>query len=52
MRVLIDIVHPGHVHFYRHLIRGLTDRDHAVKVVARDKDVTYSLLDSFGLAYA
>ncbi len=52
MRVLIDIVHPGHVHFYRHLVRELAERGHAVTIAARDKDVTCPLLDSFGMQYA
>jgi predicted glycosyltransferase len=49
MRVLIDIVHPAHVHFFRHLIGELRSGGHHVAIVARDKDVTLDLLDGFGL---
>lgn len=51
MRVLFDIVHPAHVHFFKHMIRGLEHREHQTRIVARAKDVTGSLLDQLGLAY-
>jgi predicted glycosyltransferase len=44
MNVLIDISHPAHVHFYRHLRQRLLDQGAAVRVVARAKDVTVELL--------
>lgn len=51
MRVLFDIVHPAHVHFYRHLHDSLRSEGHATAVVARDKEVTLALLDAFGIPY-
>jgi hypothetical protein len=39
MKVLIDIGHPAHVHFFRNAIRELESKGHAVKVTARDKEV-------------
>ena len=51
MRVLFDIVHPAHVHFYRHLHDQLRDEGHETLVVARDKEVTLDLLDAFGMPY-
>jgi len=51
LNILVDIVHPAHVHFFRHIIRGLEERGHHVSIVARDKDVTLELLDRYGLAY-
>ena len=38
MRLLIDMGHPAHVHFFKHAIRVLEGRGHEVKVTARDKD--------------
>lgn len=52
MRVLFDIVHPAHVHFYRHLHDSLRAEGHDVHVVARDKEVTLPLLDAFGMPHA
>jgi predicted glycosyltransferase len=51
MRVLVDVGHPGHVHFYKHVIWRLQDRGHEVLIAARDKDVTLALLDHYGFPY-
>ncbi len=51
MRALFDIVHPAHVHFYRHLHDRLRDEGHEVRVIARDKDVTCDLLDAFEMPH-
>lgn len=51
MRVLFDIVHPAHVHFYRHLHASLRADGHETLIVARDKEVTLPLLDAFGMPY-
>jgi predicted glycosyltransferase len=51
MRVLIDIGHPAHVHFHKHIIWGLQQRGHEVLISARDKDVALTLLDHYGFSY-
>lgn len=51
MRVLFDIAHPAHVHFYRYMIQSLDEAGHAWRIVSRDKDVTNQLLDDMGLEY-
>jgi hypothetical protein len=51
MRVLFDIVHPAHVHFFKHMIRDLQARGHQTMIVAREKDVTSKLLDLYGLPH-
>jgi uncharacterized protein len=51
VKVLFDIVHPAHVHFFKHMIRGLEKRGHETRIVARDKDVTNALLDRLGFRY-
>lgn len=50
MRVLFDISHPAHVHFYRHMIMTLERAKHSCLVIARDKDVTLPLLEHFGIS--
>lgn len=52
MNILVDIVHPAHVHFFKYIVRGLAARGHRVSIVARDKDVTHDLLDHYGFSYA
>jgi predicted glycosyltransferase len=51
MNILIDIIHPAHVHFFRHVIGELQKRGHNVAVTARQKDVTTELLENFGIPY-
>lgn len=50
-KVLVDIVHPAHVHFFKHVIRTLESEGVSVTVAARDKDVTLELLDRYGFSY-
>ena len=51
MRVLFDIVHPAHVHFFKHMIWGLKEKGHQTAIIAREKDVTLKLLDLYGFEY-
>jgi uncharacterized protein len=51
MRVLFDIAHPAHVHFFRHLRAGLEADGHETRVIAREKDVTCALLDRFAIPH-
>lgn len=51
MRVMIDIVHPAHVHFFHFLHDRLVEEGHEVLVVARDKEVSLELLEDFGISY-
>jgi uncharacterized protein len=51
MRIVFDIVHPAHVHFFKNMIRDLHGRGHTTTILARDKDVTSALLDHEGLPY-
>ncbi len=51
MRVLIDIVHPADVLFFKRPIEMLTARGDQIEIVSRRKDVTCDLLDEFGLPH-
>lgn len=51
MRILVDISHPAHAHFFHHAIRLWGEQGHAVQIVSRDKDITFDLLNEFGLAH-
>ena len=37
MRLLIDILHPAHVHVFRNLAHELTERGHQVRFTLREK---------------
>lgn len=51
MRILIDVVHPAHVHFFRHLRTDLIGDGHPVRVISREKDVTTALLDRYEIPH-
>jgi predicted glycosyltransferase len=51
VNILFDIVHPAHVHFFKHMIRGLQASGHRTLVVARKKDVTIDLLELYGIEH-
>jgi len=47
MKILIDICHPAHVHFYKNFIWEMEKRGHIIKVTSRKKDVTSYLLNYY-----
>jgi len=51
MKILFDIAHPAHVHFFRHIVADLNRRGHDTWILSRHKEVTTSLLDQFGMAH-
>ncbi|MBF0193097.1 MAG: DUF354 domain-containing protein [Magnetococcales bacterium] len=51
IRVLFDIVHPAHVHFYKHMIVALEKKGVQTSIVAREKDVTLALLKAYDLPF-
>jgi len=51
MRILIDISHPAHVHFFRNAIQLFTEKGHFVSVVSREKDITIELLAQYGIRH-
>ena len=51
MKIVTDINHPAHVHFFKNFIRIVEDMGHEVLVTASEKDVALKLLDHYGLSY-
>ena len=39
MKVLFDISHPAHVHFFKNMVWQLTEEGHDTLIVARDKAI-------------
>lgn len=44
MRILIDIGHPAHVHYFRNFIFSMKQKGHDLFITARDKEVSQILL--------
>jgi hypothetical protein len=51
MRILVEILHPAHVHFFRHFIAEMESRGHQLLVTSRDKDVALALLDAYRIPH-
>lgn len=51
MKIIVDIGHPGHVHFFKNFIWEMRDRGHEVLITASIKDITLDLLNAYGFEY-
>ena len=51
MRILIDILHPAQVHFFKHAIDELQKVGHEVFVTARNIEVAQILLTNFNIPF-
>ena len=51
MRLLIDIGHPAHVHYFKYVIYRLYNSGSNVVVVAREKEITFDLLNAYNISY-
>ena len=51
MRILVDIGHPAHVHYFKNFIKVMENKGHLILIVARDKDVSLELLNNYGLKF-
>lgn len=51
MKILIDLGHPAHVHFFKNFIWEMKKKNHTVKITVRDKEILTNLIDKFGFEY-
>jgi len=51
VKILIDIGHPAHVHYFKYFISEIKDRGHKIFLTARDKEITHYLIKYYGLEY-
>ena len=51
MRVVIEIVHPADVLFFKRPIERLLERGDDVQILSRHKDIACDLLDDFGFSH-
>ena len=51
MKIMIDIGHPAHVHFYKNTIWALESKGHDVMLTARDKEVCVELLNLYNIPH-
>ncbi|MCF1750121.1 DUF354 domain-containing protein [Mariniradius sediminis] len=51
MRILIDINHPAHVHYFRNFYKIMSSEGHEILVVSRNKEIEHKLLDHYGIPF-
>jgi len=51
MRIVVDINHPAHVHYFKNFIWEMEKKGHEVLITATDKDIALRLLDIYGFDY-
>lgn len=51
MRILIDLCHPAHVHFFYHPIALLAERGHELLITSRKKEIALDLLEQLKLPH-
>ena len=51
MKILIDINHPGHVHYFKNTIKYLKENSHEIIIVAREREFVQDLLSSYGIPF-
>jgi hypothetical protein len=51
MKIVVDIGHPSHVHFFKNFILEIQKNGHQVLITVSEKDITTSLLQAFGFEY-
>lgn len=51
MKILIDINHPAHVHYFRHFIKIMENKGHSVIVISRNKEIEHYLLEKYKISF-
>lgn len=51
LNILIDIGHPAHVHYFKNVISQLKKDGHFIKIVAREKEITFDLLNAYKIPF-
>jgi predicted glycosyltransferase len=51
VRIVVDINHPGQVHYFKNFIRDVRAHGHEVLVTASEKEITFRLLREYGLDF-
>src|SRR5688500_14584861 len=51
MRILIDINHPAHVHYFRNFYKIMTENGHDILMVSRNKEIEHKLLRLYDIPF-
>jgi predicted glycosyltransferase len=51
MKILIDIGHPAHVHYFKNFTKIMSDQGHRILVTSRNKEIEHHLLKQYKIAF-
>ncbi|MFY0631404.1 MAG: DUF354 domain-containing protein [Flavobacteriaceae bacterium] len=51
MKLLVDIIHPANVHYFKNFIFQMKEEGNNVSITSRDKDVSFKLMNAYELQY-
>jgi predicted glycosyltransferase len=51
MKIMFEVGHPAQVHLFKYIIWELEKRGHSIKIIAKEKEMTFGLLDNYGFKY-
>jgi uncharacterized protein len=51
MKILIDIGHPAHVHYFKNLIKIMESKGHEFLIIAKSRNVTHRLLETYKIPF-
>lgn len=51
MKIVVDINHPAHVHYFKNFIWEMEKKGHETLITVSDKDIARQLLDCYGFEY-
>lgn len=51
MKILIDINHPAHVHYFRNFFKIMKSKNHSLIVTSRNKEIAFKLLEHYEIPF-
>lgn len=51
LKIVVDINHPAHVHFFKNFIWQMQKKGHQIFITASKKDIAFKLLENYGFNY-
>jgi len=51
MKIVVDINHPAHVHYFKNFIWEMEQKGHEILVTASEKDISFELLKIYNIPY-
>lgn len=51
MKILLDINHPAHVHYFKYFIKIMKSKEHEFLIISRNKEIEHYLLKKYNIPF-